>query len=72
MDPETYKIQAANKMITIVDEHNNVIGSRRRAEMRTVRLIHRATITSSQFKTNEETNIHNDSKQHWTKEESVE
>lgn len=42
-DGDEYKAAAAEEMVDIVDENNVVIGSRRRAEMRELKLRHRAT-----------------------------
>ena len=42
-DTETYLHSAANELVAIVDRENNVIGSALRCEMRSQKLIHRAT-----------------------------
>lgn len=41
--PEDYQLNASMEMVTIVNEQNVVIGSATRAQMRSDRLIHRAT-----------------------------
>ena len=43
MEPNEYKKMAASEVIEIVDENNNVLEPRTRAEMRANHLIHRCT-----------------------------